>query len=247
MKALILAAGYGTRLYPLTKDKAKPLLPVAGKPIINYLLDELERIDEIDHIYVVTNEKFSKPFAAWAADTPCRKPITSVNDGTLSNDDRLGAIGDINLVIEKERIREPMFIVGGDNIFTFDFREFVAFYNAHGSSVGLYKIDDLEAIKRFNETVLDKTGRIASFREKPPDPKSTLFAVCLYCYTADDVGRVKQYLDEGGNPDAPGHYVAWLHKRSKVYGFPFPGTWYDIGDLKAYEDADRFFAERNAR
>jgi len=247
MKALILAAGYGTRLYPLTRDKAKPLLPVGGKPIINYLLDEIERIDEIDHIYVVTNEKFSKPFAAWAADTPCRKPITSINDGTLSNDDRLGAIGDINLAVDKHQIDDSMLIVGGDNIFTFDFRDFAAFYNAHGSSVGLYKLDDLEAIKRYNETVLDTTGRITSFREKPPDPKSNLFAVCLYCYAAEDVARVRQYLDAGNNPDAPGHYVAWLHKQTNVYGYPFAGTWYDIGDLKAYEEADRFFAEHNAK
>jgi glucose-1-phosphate thymidylyltransferase len=246
MKALILAAGYGTRLYPLTRNKAKPLLPVAGKPIINYLLEQLERIDEIDHIYVVTNEKFSKAFAAWAAETPCVKPITSINDGTLSDDDKLGAIGDMQLVIEQQRIREPMLIVGGDNIFTFDFRELVAFYNAHGSCVGLYELDNLEAIKRYNETVLDKRGRITSFREKPPDPKSKLFAVCLYCYTAGDVARVKQYLDAGNNPDAPGHYVAWLHKQTAVYGFAFPGQWFDIGNLEAYEEAERFFAEQTA-
>jgi len=244
MKALILAAGYGTRLYPLTMNRAKPLLPVAGKPIINYLLDQLERIDEIDHIYVVTNEKFSKDFAAWAADTPCSKPITSINDKTLSNDDRLGAIGDMQLVIEQQQISEAMLIVGGDNIFDFDFRKLVAFYNEHGSCVGLYQLDDLEAITRYNETVLDEAGRITSFREKPPDPTSNLFAVCLYCYAAGDVARVAQYLDAGNNPDAPGHYVAWLHKQTAVYGYAFPGQWFDIGDLRAYEEADRYFSEQ---
>jgi glucose-1-phosphate thymidylyltransferase len=247
MKALILAAGYGTRLYPLTKNKAKPLLPVGGKPIINHLLEQLERIDEINRICVVTNQKFAADFEHWAVGLRNTVPITVINDGTTSDADKLGAIGDMDLVIRAQAIEEPLLIVGGDNIFTFDFRDFVRFYHEHGSAVGLYRLDDLEAIKRFNETVLDERGRIISFREKPPDPKSNLFAVCLYCYRAEDVARVKQYLDAGNNPDAPGHYVAWLHKQTNVYGYPFAGTWYDIGDLKAYEEADGFFAERNAK
>jgi glucose-1-phosphate thymidylyltransferase len=244
MKALILAAGYGTRLYPLTKNKAKPLLPVGGKVIIDYLVEQLDAIAEIDHIYVVTNAKFAADFERWAAQAAGRAPITAVSDGTTSDADKLGAIGDMHFVITRYRIAEPLLIVGGDNIFTFDLREFVRFYHAHGSSVGLYKLDDLAAITRYNETVLDTRGRIVSFREKPPDPKSTLFAVCLYLYAPDDVRRVAQYLEDGNNPDAPGHYVAWLHTRAAVYGFPFPGTWYDIGDLNAYNEADRFFAER---
>jgi glucose-1-phosphate thymidylyltransferase len=243
MKALILAAGYGTRLYPLTKNRAKPLLPVAGKPIINYLLDQLVTIEALDHIYVVTNDKFAADFERWAAETPSPKPITSVNDATTSDDDKLGAIGDIHLVIERHAIAEPLLIVGGDNIFTFDLNEFVRFYDAHGSSVGLYRVDDLDAIKRYNETVLDAGGRIVSFREKPPDPTSNLFAICLYLYATDDVRRVAQYIAEGNNPDAPGHYLAWLHTRSRVYGCPLQGTWFDIGDLRAYEEAERFFAK----
>lgn len=247
MKALILAAGYGTRLYPLTKNKAKPLLPVAGKPIINHLLDRLATIEALDHIYVVTNDKFAGDFERWAAETQCRKPITAVNDATTSDDDKLGAIGDIHLVIERHAIDEPLLIVGGDNIFTFDLNEFVRFYDAHGSAVGLYGLDDLEAIKRYNEIVLDPGGRIISFREKPPDPKSNLFAICLYLYAADDVRRVAQYIAEGNNPDAPGHYLAWLHTRSHVYGCPLQGTWYDIGDLRAYEEAERFFSQPGGR
>ena len=244
MKALILAAGYGTRLYPLTKNRAKPLLPVGGKPIINYLLDRLVAIDELDQIYVVTNSKFARDFERWAAEVESAKPITVVDDGTTSNDDKLGAIGDMHRVIEQHEINEPLLIVGGDNIFTFDFTEFVRFYHEHGSSVGLYELDDLEAIKRYNETVLDERGRIVSFREKPPDPTVKVFAVCLYLYTAEDVRRVADYLGEGNDADAPGHYVGWLHGRSDVYGFAFPGMWYDIGDLKAYEEADRLFSNR---
>lgn len=244
MKALVLAAGYGTRLYPLTKNRAKPLLPVGGKPIINYLLEGLVAIDELDRIYVVTNNRFAPDFERWAAEVESAPPITVVNDGTTSDDDKLGAIGDMHLVIEQYEINEPLLIVGGDNIFTFDFREFVRFYREHGSSVGLYELDDLEAVKRYNETVLDKGGRIVSFREKPPDPTSKLFAVCLYLYTAEDVRRVADYLGEGNDADAPGHYVEWLHRRSDVYGFAFPGTWYDIGDLDAYKEADRLFSAR---
>jgi glucose-1-phosphate thymidylyltransferase len=245
MKALILAAGYGTRLYPLTKNKAKPLLPVAGKPIINHLLDRLGVIDALDRIYVVTNQKFAPDFERWAAETQTQspKPITVVNDDTTSDDDKLGAIGDLHFVIERHAIDEPLLIVGGDNAFTFDLNEFVRFYDAHGSSAGLYELDDLEAVKRYNEIMLDADGRIVSFREKPPDPKSKLFAICLYLYATDDVRRVAQYMAEGNNPDAPGHYLAWLHTRSRVYGCPLHGTWYDIGDLRAYEDAQRFFAK----
>ena len=246
MKALILAAGYATRLYPLTKNKAKPLLPVAGKPIIDYLLDRLNTIDDIDGIYVVTNQKFATDFERWAAETPSAKPITAINDGTTSDDDKRGAIGDIGFVIEHQAVDEPMLIVGGDNIFAFDLGELVRFFKAHGSTVGLHELDDVEAVKRYNEVVLDDGGRIVSFREKPPDPKSNLFAICLYLYTADDVARVSQYLSEGNNPDAPGHYVAWLHTRTDVYGCPLTGAWYDIGDLDAYREADRFFRERGA-
>ncbi len=244
MKALILAAGYGTRLRPLTKNKAKPLLPVAGKPIINYLLDRLNAIEDVDEIYVVTNHRFAGEFERWAAETPSAKPITAVDDGTTSDDDKRGAIGDIGFVIEQHGIDEPMLIAGGDNIFTFDLGPFVQFFKAHGSTVGLHELDDAEAVKRYNEVVLDERGRIVSFREKPPDPKSNLFAVCLYLYTAGDVARVSQYLRDGNNPDAPGHYVAWLHTRTDVYGCPLAGAWYDIGDLDAYREADRFFSEQ---
>ena len=244
MNALILAAGYGTRLYPLTRDTAKPLLEVAGKPIIDYLLEQLNTIGELDHIYVVTNARFAADFERWAAETGSATPVTVINDGTTSDGDKLGAIGDMQLVIEQRGIDGPLLIVGGDNIFTFDLADFVRFFNGHGSSVGLYELDDLEAIKLYNETVLDERGRIVSFREKPPDPKSNLFAICLYLYSGQDVGRVKQYLAEGGNPDAPGHYVAWLYKQTDVYGCALSGRWYDIGDLAAYEEADAFFTSQ---
>jgi glucose-1-phosphate thymidylyltransferase len=246
MKALILAAGYATRLYPLTKNKAKPLLPVAGKPIINYLVDRLNAIDEIDEIFVVTNRKFAGDFEQWAADASSAKPIVAINDGTTSDDDKLGAIGDIGFVIEQQAVDEPMLIAGGDNIFTFDLGPFVEFFRTHGSTVGLHELDDTEAVKRYNEIMLDERGRIVSFREKPPDPKSNLFAICLYLYTAADVARIAQYLREGNNPDAPGHYVAWLYTRTDVYGCPLGGAWYDIGDLDAYREADGFFTQQRA-
>jgi glucose-1-phosphate thymidylyltransferase len=229
------------------KNTAKPLLPLAGKPIINHLVDQLNAIDDIDRIYVVTNDKFAADFERWAAELNNPRPITVVNDGTTSDEDKRGAIGDIHYVIQQHHIEEPLLIVGGDNAFTFDLTEFVRFFREHGSSVGLYELDDLEAIKRFNEIVLDERGRITSFREKPPDPKSKLFAICLYLYSADDVRRVAEYLQNGNNPDAPGHYVAWLYTRSELYGVALPGTWYDIGDLHAYKEAEQFFSERPAR
>ena len=245
MKALILAAGYATRLYPLTKDKAKPLLPVGGKPIINYIIDHLEGIDEIDTIYVVTNEKFSRDFEEWGRNLSSSKEIITINDGTTADGTKLGAIGDIDFVIRTGQIDDDLLVVGGDNLFDFDMRRFVDFFEAHGNTVALHSLDDREALKRYNEICLDENGRIISFREKPEDPQTDHFAICLYLYNREGVSLVKKYLDEGNNPDAPGYYVQWLYKQTDVYGVPLSGTWYDIGDLEVYNAADRDYSARS--
>ncbi len=239
MKGLILAAGYATRMYPLTKDRAKPLLPVGGKPMINHILGHLDKIDEIDSVFVVTNQKFFDDFQKWAAGVNSPKEIIVINDKTTSDDDKLGAIGDIRYVIKKGNIDDDMLVVGGDNLFNFDIRHFVDFFKSHGNTVALYSLEDKEALKRYNEIKLDENNRIYSFREKPEDPQTTYFAICLYLYNREGVKLVDRYIEDGNNPDAPGYYVQWLYKQTDVYGVPLSGTWYDIGNLQVYEQVCR--------
>ncbi len=246
MKALVLAAGYGTRLRPLTTHTAKPLLPLGGRPIVEYLVQQLDAIAEIGRIDIVTNDRFAAAFERWANGLAADTPIAIVNDGTSSNEERLGAIGAMHYVVTSRGIDEALLVVGGDQAYTFDFGLFVRFFQGHGSSVALHRIRDPEAIKRYSEVRLDERGRIVEFREKPAAPRYELCATCLYLYTPADVGRIGEYLESGGNRDAPGHYVGWLHTRADVYGYEFEGPWFDIGDRAVYEEADRFFAERAA-
>lgn len=239
MKALILAAGYGTRLYPLTKDKPKPLLPVAGRPMLEHVLKKIEEIEEIDTIYVVTNEKFAGHFCEWKDTYTSRKEIKIINDATTSDEDKRGAIGDMQLVLEEEGINDDFLVVAGDNLFQFDLRDFVNFFGEKGTSVGLYDFRDREAVKRYSTVEVDGDKKILCFREKPSQPSTTLIAICLYLFPKEKLNLISEYLKEGNNPDAPGFYIAWLHRRDPVYGFVFEGEWFDIGDLKCYEEANR--------
>lgn len=244
MKALILAAGYGTRLHPLTQDRAKPLLPIAGRPIIDTLVEQLERITEIDRICVVTNERFADTFEDWSRAVGAKTPITIINDRTTSNADRLGGIGDMHFARQAARIDDDLLVAGGDQVYTFDFGELVRFYRAHGSSVALHRVGDPELVRRYSEVRLDEHARIVEFREKPAEPKYDLCAACLYVYRPEHAALLGDYLAAGENPDAPGYFAGWLHSRVELYGYEFPGAWYDIGDIAVYEEADRFFTER---
>ena len=244
MKALILAAGYATRMYPLTKDKAKPLLPVAGKPMINHILDHIEKIEEIDKVYVVTNQKFSKDFQKWAEEVKSTKEIIVINDGTKSDKDKLGAIGDVHFVVKQAGIDDDLLIVGGDNLFDFDIKVFVDFFKSHGNTVALYELEDKEEIKRYNEVKFDENNRIYSFREKPEDPETNCFVICLYLYNRKGIRLLDRYVENGSNPDAPGYFVEWLHKQTDVYGVALAGNWYDIGNLEVYEQVNKEFRSR---
>ncbi len=239
MKALILAAGYATRLYPLTKDRPKGLLPVAGRPMIEYILKRIESVEEIDEIYVVTNEKFTRHFQEWRDSYRGKKKVQILNDGTTSDEDKLGAIGDMKFAVEEKRIDDDLFVVAGDNLFQFDLSQFFSFFKAKGTSIALRHIEDVESVKRYSTGKLDEKGRIIDFQEKPSHPTTTLIAVCMYMFPQDKLPLFSTYLKEGNNPDAPGFYIAWLHKREPVYGFLFQGRWFDIGDLPCYQEADR--------
>jgi len=245
MKSLILAAGYATRMYPLTLNRAKPLLPVAGRPALDYIIERIEEIEEIDKIFVVTNEKFFRQFEDWQKKFSSKKPIKILNDRTLSDQDRLGAVGDMDFVIKEEKITDDLLVIGGDNLFELGLREFVDFakLKSPASSIGLYDIKDKEAVKRYSQVRLNQDDKIIEFVEKPEKPTSTLVAKCIYFFSKGELGLISEYLRSGGSTDAPGHYIAWLCQRGfLVYGFTFCGRWYDIGNQQTYKRADKDFA-----
>jgi glucose-1-phosphate thymidylyltransferase len=242
MKALILAAGYATRLYPLTETVAKPLLPLAGRPMLDYLLDRIHEVEEIDEIHVVTNHKFAQSFADWAR----TRDVVVHNDGTTSEEDRLGATGDIQFVIERAGLAgDDLIVIAGDNLFDYSLAGYVRWWHDKGeaSAVALYDVGDLELVKRYSNVDLDADERLVSFVEKPETPTSTLVATAAYIYHRLHVPLIRQYLDEGNPPDQPGRLVAWLVPRVPVYGYPAGGEWVDIGDAAQLLEADNRLRE----
>jgi glucose-1-phosphate thymidylyltransferase len=248
MKAIILAAGYATRLYPLTKDQPKPLLPIAGKPMLNYIMEKIERIDAIDVVYIVTNNKFSRHFEDWAEiyQHVTKKRIEVINDGTMSEHDRKGAIGDIKYVIEQKKLNDDLIVIGGDNLFEFDAQDVVDFfYEKNDPVVVLHDVKHHHLAMRFGVVEIDGNEKLIGFVEKPEKPKSTLIAICLYLYPKKDLHYIDQYISLGKNPDAPGRLIEWLHTVRHVYGFVFEGEWFDIGDHEKLREANALYEKKN--
>lgn len=245
MKALVLAAGYATRLYPLTLNKPKPLLPVAGKPMMEYVLDNLSPIQEIDEVFVVTNQKFAGHFQEWAdvyGKSHSSVKFTIINDESTDDTNKLGAIGDIHLVINKMNLSDDLIVVAGDNLFSDPLGDFGAICKEKQAPVlAVYDVGDLEAIKKYNSITLDETGKITFFEEKPENPQSTLTGIALYYYPASTLPKIKQYIAEGNNPDQPGRLIQWLYPQEPVYTWEVPGTWYDIGSKETLEEANQIF------
>src|SRR5512137_1307587 len=248
MKVVILAAGYATRLYPMTLTQPKPLLPVAGKPMIDYVLDNLAPIGGIDRVYVVTNNKFAGHFEQWAADYRARKAkldFTIVNDRSTDDTNKLGAIGDINFVLKNQNVADDLIIVAGDNLFSEKLSDFGRLCREKRAPVlAVYDVGNIEQIKKFNAITLDKDGRITFFEEKPRNPTSTLTGIALYHYPKATLPLIRQYIAEGNNPDQPGRLIQWLYTRVPVYTWRVPGLWYDIGSKETLEEADRIFSSR---
>jgi len=248
MKVIILAAGYATRLYPLTLTQPKPLLPVAGKPMVEYVLDNLAPIGGIDRVIVVTNAKFAGHFQKWADNyraTKSKFDFTIVNDGSTDDTNKLGAIGDIHYVIQKENVDDDIIIVAGDNLFSDPLGDFGKFIREKKAPVlAVYDVGNLEEIKKYNSISIDGHGKITFFEEKPKDPKSTLTGIALYFYPRQTIPLIRQYIAEGHNPDQPGRLIQWLYPRVPVFTWRVPGLWYDIGSKETLEEANRIFAKK---
>jgi glucose-1-phosphate thymidylyltransferase len=236
MKAIILAAGYATRLRPLTDDVPKPLLPVGGRPILDWILANIRQVDEIDAIHVVTNSRFAGQFEEWGA----VHGVAVHDDGTSTNDDRLGAIGDLKYVLDRAGIDDDVLVIAGDNLFDFRLADYVRFWRSHPntSAIAVYDCGDLELAAGYGIVELDSDDRITFFVEKPADPPSTLAAIATYLYSRRQLPLIADYLAEGNAPDQAGSLVAWLYPRQPVYGYRFAGEWFDIGDRKQLLEAD---------
>lgn len=243
MKAIILAAGYATRLYPLTENKPKCLLTVGGRTILDSIVAKIEKISGCEEILIVTNARFFEQMNAWKASAGHRLPIRVLNDGTTSNDNRLGAIGDLGLVLREARVQTDILMMASDNLFDQDLDAFVRFAKEKGAvCTAAYDIGDPKlAANKFGVIEAAADGRVISLEEKPAQPKTSMIGMGLYYFPASSLPRVAEYLADKNAKDAPGHYVHWLSERMTIFSFTFRGMWYDIGDLKALEDANRLF------
>jgi glucose-1-phosphate thymidylyltransferase len=239
VKAVILAGGYATRLYPLTRDRPKHLLEVGGRAILELLLERLP-LDELDAVYVVTNARFAERFREWAASYPT--DVVVLDDGTTNEDDRLGAIGDLQLAIDSESLDDDLIVAAGDSIFTERLDDFARFGKERAAAaIAVYDVGDLEEIKRLSSIRVDAESRLVAFEEKPERPESTLAGVALYFYPRGVLPLVGQYLADGNNPDQPGRLVGWLYERTPVYAWRVPGRWFDIGTPETLAEAQELF------
>ncbi len=244
MIALVLAAGYATRLYPLTINTPKPLLTVGPKAMIDYIVDEIETISDVNKIVVVTNHRFADHFEEWAqkrldqdAGNGIDLPIEIIDDGTTDDTNKLGAIGDIQFVIDKLSIDEDLMIIAGDNLFTYKLSDMYAFFKKmqHDTLISV-TVEDVDQLRKLAVATISEDGKVEFLAEKPKEPQSTDAVYATYMYLKETIPMIRRYLDEGNTPDAPGHFPSWLYTRKDVYVYRAPGTCIDIGTPENYKD-----------
>ena len=234
MKCLILAAGYATRLYPLTENFPKPLLDVGGKTILDWLIDDIDTCGEIDEYVVISNHKFAHHFEDWVAKNTHK--ITVVDDGTESNETRLGAVKDIQFAIDKLELDDDMIVIAGDNLLDFSLTNFIKYAKSKNTScIMRYYEADEKRLTKCGVVEIDCNDRIIGMEEKPASPKSHWCCPPFYYYTKADAKLVKKGIESGCGIDAPGSYIAWLCAETVVHAMEMPGKRYDIGNLESYE------------
>lgn len=244
MKAIILAAGYATRLYPLTENMPKALLKVGSKSILDRILENLIQIETVDEIHIVSNEKFYQNFVDWKEESNYQLPIIIHNDGTTGNDNRLGALGDLQFVLDQAKISDDIIVLAGDNLMDFALRDFYDFYKTVDSCALCAREVTPHEATSLGVIQLDQAGRIIDFEEKPEKPKSNKAAFAIYIYKKETLRLLGEYLAAGNNPDAPGNFPAWLFKREPVYAYLFDGTCYDIGTHDAYNEVQKLYKDK---
>jgi len=246
MKAIILAAGYATRLYPITLDIPKPLIMVGEKLMVEHILSKIEEVDEVSDVFIITNDKFYQKFVEWSKDFKYSKPLKILNDGTKSNEDRLGAIGDIHFVVEKEKINDDLMVIAGDNLFEFSLADLTEFFkNKNASVVAVYDLVEKEKLaKKFGVVELDENSRVIGFEEKPEHPKTSLTSTACYIFTKKGLGLLERCIRENKKPDNLGDFIKWLSEREHMYGFVFKERWFDIGGHEQLEEVRKIYGEK---
>ncbi len=233
MKCLILAAGYATRLYPLTENFPKPLLEVGGKTILDWLVDDIDGLGLIDEYVVISNHKFAHHFDKWSKEK--EQKITVVDDGTESNETRLGAVRDIQFAIDKLALDDDMLVIAGDNLLDFSLTKFIEYAKAKNTScIMRYFEPNGEKLKKCGVVEIDGEDKIVSMAEKPQEPKSNWCCPPFYYYTKADAKRIEKGIAAGCGVDAPGSFIAWLSGEVTVHAMEMPGSRYDIGNLESY-------------
>lgn len=240
MTCLVLAAGYATRLYPLTENFPKPLLTLGGKTILDWLLEDIQAAGAVDRYVVVTNHKFAPHFEDWARGRGL--PITVVDDGTASNETRLGAVRDIRFAVDALGIDDDLLIIAGDNVLDFSLTGFIRYAREKGTSCTMrYWEADEDRLRRSGVSEIGEGERLISMEEKPSEPRSHWCTPPFYFYTAADARRIGEAIEEGCGADAPGSLAAWMCRRSVLHSMEMPGQRFDIGDLASYELAQRTY------
>ena len=238
MKCLILAAGYATRLYPLTENFPKPLLKVGNKTILDWLIDDIDGAGLVDEYIVISNHKFAHHFQNWAAEK--QQKVTVVDDGTSSNETRLGAVCDIQFAIDQLGLDDDMLVIAGDNLLDFSLQRFARYAKEKGTSciMRFYEPNDTKLLK-CGVVTTDQTDRVLRMTEKSPTPETHWCCPPFYYYTKDDARLVKKGIESGCGTDAPGSYIAWLCTQTAVHAMEMPGRRYDIGNLQSYEQVQK--------
>lgn len=240
MKCLILSAGYATRLYPLTKDFPKPLLEVKGKAILDWLIDDIEESKDIDEYILISNHKFYDRFVLWAKGR--KEKIRVLDDGTTSNEGRLGALRDIEYAVRECDIHHDALIIAGDNLLDFSLRGFIAYAKGKGASAIMRYLEPNKQKSLSCATLMvDDDDLVTMMEEKAPSPKSPWCAPPFYYYIQEDLLRINEAIANGVNVDAPGSFAAWIAANSKLYAMMMPGCRYDIGDISSYEEVERTY------
>ncbi|MBS7657307.1 nucleotidyltransferase family protein [Candidatus Bathyarchaeota archaeon] len=246
MIAVILAGGFAKRMWPLTKDKPKHLLPVAGKPMLTYVLEKIEPLDDVEQIIISTNAAFVTYFSEFLSKYKIKKKISLFVEDIYSEKEKLGSVGALGYLIRKNNIEDELLVIGGDNIFDFSLSKFLEFFRQKkANAIALFNIKSSEKAKLYGVVSIDSEFQIVDFQEKPDEPRSTLVSTACYVFTRDGVKCILRYLEKGNDPDKMGHFIEWLYKNEKVYGFIFSGIWFDIGSFESYHEANEYFLGKN--
>lgn len=242
MIAIILAGGYAKRLRPLTENKAKPLLPIAGKPIIEHIIDKLIELKEVRKIIISTNIKFKPHFEEWLKNTGYRN-VEIIADNSRCEEEKPGAVKALTNITSK--INDDCIVIAGDNLFTSNLKNLVNLFKEEKYPIiALYDVENLNLAKKYAVVELDSQGRIIEFKEKPLNPKTTLIATCIYLLPNQTLPKLEEYVKKKIGNDEPGRLIEWLHKQEPIHGYPIQGYWYDIGSLEQYEKACRIFSKQ---